>query len=64
MKTAYLFPGQGSQWTGMGYEIYHKYPEAKAVFDEGDEVVGFSLSQMCFDGPQVELDPIPNQQCW
>lgn len=62
VKTAYVFPGQGSQWVGMGYELYGKYPQAKAVFDESDKVLGFSLSQLCFQGPQDKLNQTVNAQ--
>ena len=55
-KWAYVFPGQGSQWAGMGYDLYQNYPEAKAIFDESDDVMGFSLSQLCFQGPQEKLN--------
>ena len=55
-KWAYVFPGQGSQWSGMGYDLYHNYPEAKAILDESDDVMGFSLSQLCFHGPQEKLN--------
>ena len=55
-KVAYVFPGQGSQWAGMGYDIYQNYPEAKAVFDESDDIMGFSVSQLCFQGPQEKLN--------
>lgn len=62
MKTAYIFPGQGSQYAGMGLDLYLKYPTAKAVFDEADRVLGFSLSQLCFEGPDGELKKTVNAQ--
>ncbi len=43
MKLAYLFPGQGTQIAGMGRDLYEKFPAARAVFDEADEALGFSL---------------------
>lgn len=55
MKTALLFPGQGSQRVGMGAELARAYPDAKRTFDEADAVLGFSLSTLCFDGPESEL---------
>ncbi len=45
---AYLFPGQGSQFPGMGRDLYEAYSEARAVFDEADEVLGFPLTACCF----------------
>ncbi len=61
-KVAYGFPGQGSQWVGMGEELYRKYPVARRVFEEADEALGFSLSQLCFEGPEQELGLTYNAQ--
>ncbi len=47
---AYLFAGQGSQYIGMGKDLYEAFPESRAVFDKADEVLGLSLSQLCFAG--------------
>jgi len=55
-KTALLFPGQGAQFVGMGKDLYDAYPQAKAVFDQADELLGFSLSKVCFEGPEAELN--------
>jgi [acyl-carrier-protein] S-malonyltransferase len=52
---AFLFPGQGSQVVGMGKELAAKYPIAKQTFDEADEVLGYKLSQLCFEGPEDQL---------
>ena len=62
MKTALLFPGQGSQRVGMGVDIYQTYPVARQVFDEADEILGFPLSKLCFEGPESELTDTVNAQ--
>lgn len=59
---AFLFPGQGSQAVGMGRELVEKFPTAKAVFEEADEALGFSLSRLCFEGPEAELRLTENTQ--
>lgn len=61
-KAAYVFPGQGSQWVGMGLDLYESFSSAKAVFREADEVLGFPLSQLCFTGPEEELRQTINAQ--
>jgi [acyl-carrier-protein] S-malonyltransferase len=61
-KVAYVFPGQGSQWAGMGRDLYHDFAAAKAIFDRADEVLGFSLSKLCFEGPEDELRQTVNAQ--
>lgn len=52
---AYIFPGQGSQTPGMGRELAQAYPEAQAVFNEADAVLGFSLSRVLFEGSEEDL---------
>jgi [acyl-carrier-protein] S-malonyltransferase len=54
-KLALLFPGQGSQAVGMGREIHDNFPSAKAVFEEADDALGFSLTQLIFNGPEETL---------
>lgn len=61
-QTAFLFPGQGSQSPGMGLALAERYPEARAVFDQADEVLGFPLSRLCFEGPSRELKLTQNTQ--
>jgi [acyl-carrier-protein] S-malonyltransferase len=52
---ALLFPGQGSQAVGMGKELADKYPAARQVFEEADNALGYSLSKLCFEGPEDQL---------
>jgi len=55
MKTALLFPGQGSQRVGMGRDLSHDFAVARQTYEEADDVLGFALSTLCFDGPEGEL---------
>ena len=61
-KVAFVFPGQASQYPGMGKELAEKYPAARAVFDEADKALGFSVSKMCFEGTEDELKLTANTQ--
>lgn len=62
MMTAFLFPGQGSQYAGMGKSLAAASPAARAVFAEADEALGFSLSALCFEGPEDALKLTENTQ--
>jgi len=62
VKTAHVFPGQGSQSVGMGLDLYQNYDSAKAVFEQADKALGFSLSRLCFEGPEEELTQTVNSQ--
>ncbi|MFB0535193.1 MAG: ACP S-malonyltransferase [Anaerolineae bacterium] len=61
-KTAFLFPGQGSQYVGMGQDLYETYPQVRAIFDQADEVLGFALSDLCFNGSEEALNDTINTQ--
>jgi [acyl-carrier-protein] S-malonyltransferase len=62
MKTAFLFPGQGSQYAGMGKSLADQFPSARAVFEEADSALGFALSRLCFEGPDEALKMTENTQ--
>jgi [acyl-carrier-protein] S-malonyltransferase len=62
MHVVLLFPGQGSQKPGMGRDLAEIFPEARAVFDEADQVLGMSLSRLCFEGPAEDLTLTHNAQ--
>ncbi|MDP2953932.1 MAG: ACP S-malonyltransferase, partial [Chloroflexota bacterium] len=59
---AYVFPGQGTQKVGMGYELHRSSTVARAVFDEAEKALGFSLTRLCFEGPEHELRRTINAQ--
>ncbi len=62
MKLAFVFPGQGSQYVGMGKEAFEAYQEAARVFSIADEILGFPLSRLCFEGPEEALNDTVNTQ--
>ncbi len=61
-NVALVFPGQGSQFVGMGKALYDRSAAARGVFDRADETLGFALSRLCFDGPADELEDTINAQ--
>jgi len=61
-KVAFVFPGQASQYPGMGKELAEKYPVARSVFDEADKALGFSVSKLCFEGSEDDLKLTANTQ--
>lgn len=61
-RVAWVFPGQGSQYVGMGKKVYEVSEAARRVFHQADEVLGYSISTLCFDGPADELEDTANAQ--
>src|SRR3989454_1596619 len=62
MKIAFVFPGQGAQYPGMGRDIAEKFPVARELFHQADAALDFSISALCFDGPEEDLKLTQNTQ--
>ena len=61
-KTAFLFPGQGSQYVGMGKDLCDRFQVARETFEEADDALGEKISSLCFEGPEEELKLTANTQ--
>jgi len=61
-RLAFVFPGQGSQFVGLGKKFYDRYEDARRFFERADEVLGYDLSRICFEGPEEELKLTRNTQ--
>ncbi|MEA3328553.1 MAG: ACP S-malonyltransferase [Candidatus Omnitrophota bacterium] len=62
VSLAYIFPGQGAQYVGMGKDLYQNSPAARGVFEKADQILGFNLTDLCFNGPLDKLSQTINAQ--
>lgn len=62
MKTVFMFPGQGTQYVGMGKDIYEKYPEAKEIYDKAEKILELDIKKLCFNSTEDELNKTENTQ--
>ncbi len=62
MKAVFVFPGQGSQYVGMGKKLWEEDPPSKELFERANEILGFDLARLCFEGPVEELNQTVNAQ--
>ena len=61
-KIAFLFPGQGAQSVGMGREVAESLPAARQLFDQANDILGYDLARLCFEGPEDDLDSTVHSQ--
>lgn len=55
VETAIIFPGQGAQYVGMGKDLYERFPSSKVIFEKANNILGFDIARLCFEGPKEEL---------